>query len=217
MLENSADLMTLVKNGGYVILPLAACSIVAWLVIFERLWAYRKLTRTLRAFHQEAVNSLLSAERSKGREILRTLCARHAEVPTSRIAATALDRLEARDPGLKRHWAEAAERRRQQVNQELKQGLWILGSIGSASPFIGLFGTVVGILQAFRAIATTGSGGFGVVAAGISEALIATALGVVIAVIAVMAYNALQTRSAHFVFLIRQQTEELLELLGAGD
>ena len=156
-----------------------------------------------------ALNSWVSAERSKGRRFFAL------PAPTCRLrhCRTTLDRWEARDPGLKRHWAEAAERRRQQVNQELKQGLWILGSIGSASPFIGLFGTVVGILQAFRAIATTGSGGFGVVAAGISEALIATALGVVIAVIAVMAYNALQTRSAHFVFLIRQQTEELLELL----
>ena len=55
--------------------------------------------------------------------------------------------------------------------------LWVLGTIGSSAPFIGLFGTVIGIIRAFHSMALAGTGGFGVVAGGISEALIATALG----------------------------------------
>ena len=72
-------------------------------------------------------------------------------------------------------------------------GSW--GTIGSAAPFLGLFGTVVGVLRAFRKIAETGNTGFVVVAAGISEALIATAAGIMVAVIAVVFYNYLQVRA----------------------
>ena len=83
----------------------------------------------------------------------------------------------------------------------------ITGTIASAAPFIGLAGTVVGILRAFNEMARKGAGGFTVVAAGISEALVATAAGIVVAVVAVIAFNALQTRWSQFVLLIKIQTE----------
>lgn len=102
------------------------------------------------------------------------------------------------------------------MNQELKKNLWMLGTIGSAAPFIGLAGTVVGILQAFGEMARKGAGGFTVVAAGISEALVATAAGIIVAVVAVIAYNAFQTRWSGFVLLIRIQTEEFAEILSAS-
>jgi biopolymer transport protein ExbB/TolQ len=68
-----------------------------------------------------------------------------------------------------------------------------------------------------RVMAKTGAGGFGVVASGISESLIATAAGIVVAVVAVMAYNAFQTQWSGLVLLIKIQTEELTELLGKSD
>jgi hypothetical protein len=71
--------------------------------------------------------------------------------------------------------------------------LWILGTIGSSAPFIGLFGTVVGIMRAFHAMRLTGTGGFGVVAGGISEALIATALGIAVGIVSLIFYNYLRT------------------------
>ncbi len=90
-----------------------------------------------------------------------------------------------------------------------------MGTIGSAAPFIGLFGTVVGVLESFQQMAVKGSGGFAVVAAGISEALIATAAGIVVAVIAVMAFNAFQTRWNGLVLTIRVHTEEFSEILSS--
>jgi biopolymer transport protein ExbB len=72
--------------------------------------------------------------------------------------------------------------------------LWVLGTIGAAAPFIGLFGTVVGIIRAFHAMAIAGTGGFAVVAAGISEALIATALGLAVGITALVLYNYFQAR-----------------------
>src|SRR5438094_4201896 len=70
----------------------------------------------------------------------------------------------------------------------------MLGTIGSAAPFIGLFGTVMGIIRAFHHMAIAGTGGFAVVAGGISEALIATALGLAVGIIAVVCYNYFQAR-----------------------
>jgi biopolymer transport protein ExbB/TolQ len=72
---------------------------------------------------------------------------------------------------------------------ELKRGLGFLATIGSTAPFIGLFGTVVGIINAFRSIAATGSGGMSVVSGGIAEALVSTALGIFVAIPAVVAFN----------------------------
>jgi len=75
------------------------------------------------------------------------------------------------------------------VHAELKRGISSLATIGSTAPFVGLFGTVVGIINAFKGIATEKSAGLGAVAAGISEALVTTAVGLFVAVPAVWMYN----------------------------
>ncbi|MBI2897717.1 MAG: MotA/TolQ/ExbB proton channel family protein [Deltaproteobacteria bacterium] len=72
---------------------------------------------------------------------------------------------------------------------KLRRGLGALATIGSISPFVGLFGTVVGIVNAFREIARTGSGGLGAVSAGIAEALVTTAFGILVAIPAVVLFN----------------------------
>ncbi len=78
--------------------------------------------------------------------------------------------------------------------QELKRGLNTIATIATSSPFIGLFGTIFGIINAFRGMALTGSGGIGAVAAGIAEALITTAFGIGVAILALWCYNFLNTR-----------------------
>lgn len=208
-LMNHQSLWGLVVSGGFTMYPLVLCSLLVWGVIFERLWNYRRLGSHLKSFHLEAVNTLLRSDL----ESLRSLCHRNAELPTARLLMGALERLSSKDARLKERWLEALERKRQVMNLELRQNLWILGTIGSAAPFIGLFGTVVGILRSFQEMAKNGSGGFNVVAAGISESLVATAAGIVVAVIAVMAFNAFQTRWNSLVLTIRVHIEELAEIL----
>jgi biopolymer transport protein ExbB/biopolymer transport protein TolQ len=83
----------------------------------------------------------------------------------------------------------ALERAEAIVHAELKRGIPSLATIGSTAPFVGLFGTVVGIINAFKGISTEKSTGLGAVAGGISEALVTTALGLLVAVPAVWAYN----------------------------
>jgi biopolymer transport protein ExbB/TolQ len=79
-------------------------------------------------------------------------------------------------------------------NQELKRGLSTLATIATSAPFIGLFGTISGIINAFRGMALTGSGGIGAVAGGIAEALVTTAFGIGVAIIALWCYNTLNTK-----------------------
>lgn len=86
------------------------------------------------------------------------------------------------------------ERALEVISADLRRGLPILASVGSLAPFLGLLGTVLGIVSAFQGIASTGSGGLAAVSAGISEALIETALGIAVAIPAVMAFNYLSTR-----------------------
>jgi biopolymer transport protein TolQ len=88
--------------------------------------------------------------------------------------------------------ARALERQAQREQQNLKRGLNLLATVGSTAPFVGLLGTVVGIINAFQQMAATGSGGLATVSAGISEALVTTALGLLVAIPAVMAYNYMQ-------------------------
>lgn len=88
--------------------------------------------------------------------------------------------------------ARALERQAQRENQNLKRGLNLLATVGSTAPFVGLLGTVVGIINAFESMAASGSGGLGTVSAGIAEALVTTAFGLLVAIPAVMAYNYMQ-------------------------
>jgi len=78
--------------------------------------------------------------------------------------------------------------------QDLKRGLSIMATIATSAPFIGLFGTIFGIINAFRGMALTGSGGIGAVAAGIAEALVTTAFGILVAIIALWTFNSLNTK-----------------------
>lgn len=87
-----------------------------------------------------------------------------------------------------------SERAKTLFNQELRRGLSVLATIATSSPFIGLFGTIFGIINAFRGMQLTGSGGIGAVAGGISEALVTTAVGIGVAVLALWVYNMLNSK-----------------------
>ena len=105
----------------------------------------------------------------------------------------------------------ALERSEAIVHAELKRGLGGLATIGATAPFVGLFGTVVGILNAFRGIANNKATGLGAVAGGISEALVTTAIGLVVAIPAVMMYNYLTGRVESFDVEMDNSSSELID------
>ncbi len=94
---------------------------------------------------------------------------------------------------------------------DLKKGVNTLATIGTTAPFVGLLGTVVGVINAFNGIAATGSGGIGAVSQGISEALIETALGLVVAIPAVWFYNYLTGRLDYFNVEMDNSSSELVD------
>src|SRR6266704_2556265 len=96
---------------------------------------------------------------------------------------------------------------------QLKRGLGFLATIGSTAPFIGLFGTVVGIINAFRSIAATGSGGMSVVSGGIAEALVSTALGIFVAIPAVVAFNHFTGKIETFQVEMNRASSQLVNRL----
>jgi biopolymer transport protein ExbB len=94
---------------------------------------------------------------------------------------------------------------------DLNKGVAALATIGATAPFVGLLGTVVGIITAFQGIAATGSGGLGSVSAGIAEALVETALGLIVAIPAVWFYNYLTGRIEYFNVEMDNSSSELVD------
>ncbi len=98
---------------------------------------------------------------------------------------------------------------------QLKRGLGVLASVGSTAPFVGLLGTVIGIIGAFEGIAAEGSGGLGAVSAGIAEALVVTALGLMVAIPATLIFNFLSTKADGIMLALDQARGQLVDHLEA--
>jgi biopolymer transport protein ExbB/biopolymer transport protein TolQ len=105
----------------------------------------------------------------------------------------------------------ALERAEAIVHAELKRGVSALATIGSTAPFVGLFGTVVGIINAFKGIAAEKSTGLGAVAGGISEALVTTAIGLFVAIPAVWMYNFFTNKIESFDVEMGNSSSELID------
>ena len=104
-----------------------------------------------------------------------------------------------------------AERAAQRAVAELERGISTLGTIASVAPFIGLFGTVLGVMRAFKDLANAAGAGPGLVAVGISEALICTAAGLLVAIPAVAAFNHFNQRISQFESELRWMIDEVLD------
>jgi biopolymer transport protein ExbB len=195
------SLMSIFFTGGWVMWPLLILSVLSWAVVLERTYVFLTLRPRLRRLAQSIMQSLRSGDLATAKQIC------HRENPElAQIFLSTIDRKRSREATER-----ITDRNKARLAGHLKKNLWILGTIGSASPFIGLLGTVVGIIRSFTAMAEKGTGGFAVVSAGISEALIATAAGLVVAIIALMAYNVFTTAANQTLTQIRLSLEELIE------
>ncbi len=210
------NLLQLVKTS-LSLWVIIACSVVAVAAAVERaiaLWGFGDSARSL----ADAVGrALFRGDLDDGRAQCERSTSPAAEVFLAALVALSprggsLAGRPAAEPNAERLMA-AVERERQRVNLRLRRGLWILGTVGATAPFVGLFGTVVGIMNAFHDMAHTGQGGFAVVSAGISEALITTAAGIAVAVLAVVLFNVLNTHVQKLTLQLRLLTEEYLELV----
>jgi biopolymer transport protein ExbB len=199
----------LVNQGALATYPLILFSIVTVSIIFERFWALRNMvTATLRL----AGGICPILEKGQMSEALQT-ARNQATTPAGRIFTDVLARHSSDSLD---YLADLTEEKRFEEIEALKGPLWVLGTAGASAPFIGLFGTVVGIIKAFHNMAIMGSGGFSVVAAGISEALVATALGLVVAIVAVVFYNYFQTRIERIEAALTIASNRVLDAIHLG-
>ncbi|MET0643343.1 MAG: MotA/TolQ/ExbB proton channel family protein, partial [Candidatus Binatia bacterium] len=195
-------------KGAIATYPLILLSIISVTVVLERLWSLKNMgSVTLRI-----TESLLEPIKKGQRDLAIAICKQNSQSPAARIFLNVLEREGSQ--GLDTASAFATEAMFEET-QKLKKHLWILGTVASSAPFIGLLGTVVGIIKAFENMAVAGTGGFAVVAAGISEALVATALGLAVAIIAVIFYNYFQTRISTLNGLFRIQVAKILQNINA--
>lgn len=204
MQPQGLDLITIINQGAIATYPLILMSIISVTVVFERLWSLRSLSSmTLRI-----ADSLQEPLKKGQRDLAVAICKQNSNSPAGRIFLNILNHENISRPELANGIASEALF---EETQKLKKHLWILGTVASSAPFIGLLGTVIGIIRSFESMAVAGTGGFAVVAAGISEALVATALGLAVAIIAVIFYNYFQTRLGSLNALFRIQIGKVLQ------
>jgi biopolymer transport protein ExbB len=182
---SASEILFLLNRGWYVTYPLGLLSVIVFAISFERLWKFRGLEAATRDVTRKLVDHLLQRDLPAARALCEA-----STTPMSTVFAEGLRWGSYAVEDVQQVLATA----RQEFVTDLKRGVWFVGTIGSLAPYIGLLGTVIGIIQAFGAIAESGDAGFAVVSEGISEALIATAVGLLIAIIALMLYNYLNTR-----------------------
>jgi biopolymer transport protein ExbB/TolQ len=179
-------------NGWPILSVLLAMSIFSIAIIVDRAMALQRARLNAAAFIAETIRIL----RARSRDAAAEHCRRYSHP----VAAAALAVLE--QPGSREDMQRALQHAVQGQIRELESYVPILATIASSAPFVGLFGTVVGIIRAFYDIAKNVGGGPEIVAAGISEALVATAAGLLVAIPALMGYN-------YFVRQIEREAEAI--------
>lgn len=199
-----SEILHLLHTGGLTVYPLAVCSVIVLGLLIERLLRYRGMQEECRDLTLRMVTLLTKRDVAAARRL--------AEQSKSPMGAVFLEALNWRNIALEDLDRILTTARLEAVT-ELKRGLWVLGTIGSLAPFIGLFGTVIGILKSFAEMAKHGTGGFETVAAGLAEALVATAAGLGVAIVAVAFFNYLQVRVGSIAGVFTRSSERFLQAL----
>jgi len=215
--------MTIVAQG--VVVVLIIMSIYSLTIAFERFLYYRKARNQSVAYakmvtgflKQDKLQDAIDASKKfKNSHVARVLSAGLYEfshdIKSGGSSIKGHDMIEAAE--------RAIEREALVTTADMKKGLSGLATIGTTAPFIGLFGTVIGIINAFRGMALTGSGGIAAVSAGISEALVTTALGLFVAIPAVWMFNIFMNNIERFQVEMSNSSNELIDYFikrrGAG-
>jgi biopolymer transport protein ExbB len=197
-------MLEIVQAGGWLMLPIIACSIVAAAIILERLWTLQQ-TRVLPT---DLTTEVWQWEKSRqlDRQRVQSL---HQGSPLGQILAAGLS--------IRRLGRDIAKENIQDTGRhvvyELERYLNTLGTIAAISPLLGLLGTVIGMVKVFAAITVYGVGNPGVLAGGISEALITTAAGLSVAIPSLIGYRYLRGKVDNLVVQMEKEAMTFLEVL----
>jgi biopolymer transport protein ExbB len=194
----------LIKAGGWAMWPLIFCSVAALAIIGERLWSLQRKYVCPSSLIPQVQQWLTRNELDEAR-----ITALRASSPLGRIlAAGLLNRQQDREI-----IKESLEDAGRHVSPELERYLRTLGTIATISPFLGLLGTVLGMIEMFSGIGRQGVGDPSIVASGISQALIATASGLVVAIPSIMFYRYFRGKVNELLLDMEQEALRLVEVL----
>jgi len=194
----------MVKAGGWLMLPIIAGSIIAFAIILERFWTLQKK----KVIPEHLVASIWhwvkegQLERSKIEEISK-------QSALGKILATGLNNRHLERDRIK----ESIEETGRQVVHEMERFLNTLGTIASISPLLGLLGTVIGMIKVFNAITSAGVGNAAPLAGGISQALITTAAGLSVAIIALIFHRYFRGRVDELVVKMEEEAIKMVDVL----
>jgi biopolymer transport protein ExbB/TolQ len=196
-----------------VVIILAIMSMYSIAVMIERLLSFNAAKKQSREFAPKVANALRGGKIDEAITVSDKYKKSHlAMVVNSGLQEFQAHRLSTEIPG---EMVEAAKRALQRATAvktaEFKRGLSSLATVGSTAPFVGLFGTVVGIINAFQGLKQAESAGIGAVAGGIAEALVTTAFGIFVAVPAVWMFNYFTSRVDSFVVEMENSSSELID------
>ena len=191
-----------------VILILIACSIYSWAVIFEKFKLFKKINKSTEEFENKFWNS-------KSAETFYNNLPATTEDPMALIFRDAMQNLLKRrsKPDLNVRMTTLLETGVEKQVTKISKGFTFLATVGSTAPFIGLFGTVWGIMNSFQSIAISRNTSLAIVAPGIAEALFATALGLLAAIPAVIAYNKFNNDSLKYSQKLENFSKRFLTII----
>ncbi|WP_205849087.1 MotA/TolQ/ExbB proton channel family protein [Natronospirillum operosum] len=196
----------IVKAGGWLMVPIIICSILAIAITIERFWVLRAdrvaPRDLLPAVWKQLKDNRLSAEYLKNMR---------RETWLGSILAAGLQQSRMGREAMK----DSVQQQASHVAHEMERFLNTLGTIALISPLLGLLGTVLGMIEVFTAIMLQGTGNAGVLAGGISQALITTAAGLLVAIPAMIFYRALRRRVDTILIMMEQDCVKLIDALTA--
>ena len=197
-------MLEIVQAGGWLMWPIIACSVVAVAIILERLWTLRE-RRVLPVSVANQVMELVQRDQIDAKQLQEV----HQSSPFGQVLAAGLAYRHATRDVLK----EVVEDTGRHAVHELERYLTTLGTIAAISPLLGLLGTVSGMIRSFTAITSDGVPNPAVLAGGISEALVATAAGLTVAIPSLIAYRYLRGRVERLVVRIEKESMRFIEAL----
>ncbi len=197
-------MLELIQAGGWLMLPIILCSVIAVGIIAERLWTLRRNRVTPPHLAAEAWRWLQKGELSDDH-----VKALRNNSPLGRILAAGL----ANRHGDRNLIKDTVEDVGRHVVHELERYLNTLGTIAAITPLLGLLGTVIGMVRVFTAITAHGVGDPGALAGGISEALLTTAAGLAVAIPSLIAYRYLRGKVDELVVDMEQEAMKLVDAL----
>ena len=214
------SLIDLFNSMGYfakgIVFVRLVMSLWSWTVVITKWWYLRKSKKQTakfaplfsRSLQEEQLDQAIAlAEKNRVSHVARVLGDALAEVkPLLRDRAT----ITAGDINSAER---AVERQMLIITAEMKRGMGVLATTGATAPFVGLLGTTMGIVTAFTGMAVTGSGGLAAISAGIAEALITTAFGLMVAIPAVWIFNYFQTKIENLSIEMTYTSKELIDFL----